>query len=331
MASYGFRLFTFRISKEHGRKDWPLVETRNDEPDWSYREHLRAACQAKIERSVHGPPPRLDGQERQVDLDTQPVMQLRALAVRGGHIFGVIRHGRPAGHDLALPNSSLQDAEPIDISNYAPTREYRFGLLFPEPGDEGVFVVESVSGACPSRFLVQWFRAWSQEWAFADPENPKPWFKLKAYPLGDEAQLDKFLQGSKLEKMVLVSRRTGASRQRQEEEFRLTSSLDSTRKVRAVTKLKNAVKAKVSDEDMAHELAELLGTDVGRLDLDDGWLILETPGYGRRQVSPSRLPDVFTYPIGETRPSAEEFRAEVSQRVRSLASDIDGTILFTGW
>ncbi|POX90635.1 hypothetical protein C3477_06765 [Mycobacterium kansasii] len=331
MASYGFRLFTFKISKEHGRKDWPLIETKKDAPDWTYRDHVKATTQGHIEQSVHGPPPRLDGQDRNIDLDVQPVMQLRALAQRGGHLLGVIRHGRPAGHDLALPKSSLQDAEPIDISDYAPTREYRFALLFPDPGDEGVLAMESVSGACPARFLVQWMRAWSQQWGLTDPENPKPWFRIKVYALGDQGQLDKFLETSRLDKMVLVSRRTGASRQRQEEEFRLTSTLDSTRKTRAVVKLKNAVKAKQSDEDMAHELAGLLGTDVGKLDLDDGWLILETPGYGRRQVSPSRLPDVFTYPIGDTRPSADEFRAEVRQKVQELAADIDGTINFTGW
>ena len=330
MGSYGFRLFTFKISKGMARKDHPLVQEVKDKADWEYRSHILAAATERLKEAVHGLPPRLDGQPR-VRTDEQPVMQLINCKLHAGHLVGTIRHGRPSGHDLALPKESLGAVDPIDISDYAPTREYRFALLFPTLGDEGVLVVESVSGSCPSRFLVQWMRRWSQQYVEEqNPVDPGPWYKLKAFVMGDSAQLKAFLEKSKLEEIVLVSRKTGASRMRRDEEFRITSTLEVQGKKRALDKLATAVKAKKSDEELARDLASMLGADVEALDLDDAWIALQTE-YGRQLVSPSRLPDVFTYPIGEKKPDDSDFRTEVKERVQALESIVDGTLGFNGW
>lgn len=333
MNSYGFRIYSFDIYKGRARKCHPLHIEKEGKPDWWYRDHLLGLADESSGVSVHGMPPRLDGEDRSQDLDAAPVFQMVKIKQVGDRLVGSFRHGKPAGHDLALPKPSLgEGVKPIDISAYSPTREYRFVFYFPDPGEKGILAVEAVSGACPTRYLVQWARWWSQSasskaWGASEDKEPPPWFNLKVLAMGDSIQVNAFIEQSKLLELVLVAGKKGASRIRSAEEFRITSTLDVQGKASALSRLKSAIAAKQSDEELAEELAKLLGRKVEDIDLDDGWLVLDTE-YGKQQVSPTRIPDVFTYPIAETHPSDPDFYAAVRTKASELSAQANGTFDF---
>ncbi|QRY61509.1 hypothetical protein JVX90_13915 [Gordonia sp. PDNC005] len=330
--SYGYRLYKFEIYKGNARKPHPMYIENDKGVDWWYREHLEVAAQPFVDRAVHGMPPLLNGNDRSQDLDEVPVFQLVSVALRGTNLYGTIRHGRPGGYDLALPKPSLGgEATPIDISDHSPTREYRFVVYFPTVGDEAVLAVEAVSGACPVRYLTNWARRWSQLHGEDHPVDGAsgPWFKPTAHALGDPRQMTQFIEKSTLLEVVLVAGGRGRSRLRRDEAFRVTSTLDVQGKESALRKLEGAIVAKKSDEEMAAELAAMLGREVADIDLDDGWIVLDTE-YGRQQVSPSRIPDVFTYPIAEQRPSDPTFHREIAAKAATLAShQLNSTFDFT--
>lgn len=327
MTSYGFRLYKFEIRKERSRKDiHPLAVELKDKPTWYYRQHLLEVAQGYLRRSVHGMPPKMDGAERQQDLDIAPVFHLIDIEDEDGNLKGSFRQGRPSGHDLALPKASLADKSPIDISDYSPTREYRFAFWFPDPGDIGILGVEAVAGACPTRYLVQWARWWSQAAGIqAQPE--KPWFTLRATALGDAIQVNQFIDAGEVVEVVLIAGKKGAGRQRRTEEFRITSTLSVQGKGKALTELKSVLQAGQTDEELAEKLAAHLGRNVEDIDLDDGWVVIDTD-YGQQQISPSRIPDVFTYPIGETQPDDSEFYDAMKVKAGELAAHVNGTFDF---
>lgn len=326
MTSYGYRLYTFRIKQERARQRiHPLVIEKQGEPTWRYQDHLVTASGDYLDRNVHGLPPRLDGGDRSQDLDEAPVFQLVEVQSTGQRVTGRFRHGRPSGHGLALPKASKSDTlSPIDISDYSPTRDYRFAMWFPESGETGIVAVEAISGACPTRYLTQWARWWSQ---FMAEATSGTWYNLVANPLGDSVQINEFIDNSRLVEMVLVAGGAGNGRLRRAEEFRITSTLDIQGKAKALNSLKTVVNAGQSDDDLAELLARELGRNVEDIDLDDGWLVLDTE-YGQHQVSPSRIPDIFTYPIAETEPDDLDFHAAVSRKARELSPHVNGVFTF---
>ncbi|WP_131812989.1 hypothetical protein [Mycolicibacterium peregrinum] len=320
-------MYTFEIFKERAwKQQHPLHVEHEDKPDWRYIDYLNRISASHVEQSAHGFPPRMDGTSRDQDIDNVPVFQLLSLSQNGDAIRGSFRHGRPSGHSIALPKKSLgPDAKPIDISDYSPTREYRFAFQFPDPGNTGLLSVEAVSGACPSRYLVQWARWWSQSYAEGRDE---PWYNLKAFALGDAIQVQQFIERGQVIEVVLIAGAKKASRMRRTEEFRITSTLDVQGKSKALRDLKKVVAANKTDEDLAEELAKVLGRNVEEIDLDDGYVVLDTE-YGRHHVSPSRIPDVFTYPIASERPDDDEFYREVKQRARKMSTEVDGSFNFS--
>ncbi|MCK8674142.1 hypothetical protein M1M07_23900 [Rhodococcus sp. HM1] len=257
------------------------------------------------------------------------MLELRSVKQLGDHIFGALRYGRPAGHDWAVPTASHAGQTPINLTSYAPTRTYRFALMFPSAGHEGVLAVEAVSGACPSKHLVNWARYWSQEDATMNG-TPDAWYKLNAWGLADPQQVQSFLQSSTVEEMVLIKKSVGASRMTRREEFRITSRLDPASKSRSLKKLEGVLLNQKNDADLADELAQELGTGVAALGLDDAWLVIDT-GRGKKHVSPSRMPEIFTYPISSSRPSDQEIRNEIRTQITRIASVAHATIGFTGW
>ncbi|MBH0121524.1 hypothetical protein I0Q12_19225 [Rhodococcus sp. CX] len=160
--------------------------------------------------------------------------------------------------------------------------------------------------------------------------TPDIWYKLNARGMADPQQVKTFLQSSSVEELVLIKKSVGASRMTRREEFRVTSRLDPAGKSRSLKKLQGVLLSQKSDADLADELAQELGTGVAALGLDDAWLVIDT-GRGRKQVSPSRLPEIFTYPISNSRPSDQDIRDEVRIQISRIASVAHATIGFTGW
>ncbi len=197
-----------------------------------------------------------------------------------------------------------------------------------------MLAVETISGACPSKYLVQWLRDWSMRDAETNqtvgPDERPVWWKLLATPQGDLQQLRTFIDNGSAEEVVLIQRAVADSRLRKDEKFRVSAKVTDNASRRARAQLQSVLELKGSDGMPAGELSTLLGEQVAGLDFDDGWVVLATDE-GKRQVSPSRTPDVFTYPIADERPGGATFKSEVMTHLQPLLTSMDATLDWSGW
>ncbi|KXX59434.1 hypothetical protein AZG88_41330 [Rhodococcus sp. LB1] len=319
------RLFETRLRRENGRKDLNFSQKKDSET-WSYRKYAHDLLTSKVDQTERGFPLSPDSDPpAPSELRQKPVFMLTRIEKKGRHTFGEVDYGRATGHDQAVPHADVTGKKPIDITDYSPTRKYRFALILPEAGDVGTLAVEAAAGACPAKYIVQWLRKWSQEQAAKEGASSTvagkehPWWKLIAEPIGDPKQLMAFIEENEAESMVLVHRRVADSRLRRDEKFRVEARIESKMSNKVMKAVQKSIKVKSGDGGMANELAALLGDEMEGVEFDDAWVVIDTD-LGKRQVSPSRLPDVFTYPIANHRPTDEAFLDEVSRRTLALMS-----------
>lgn len=335
MTTWGVRLYEIELARGRGVKAQPFVEKTAD-GEWSYRDYAHRILAKKVGKPQRGLPlsPDADPPTPQ-ELREKPVVALLRIEKKGRHTLGELDYGRTNGHDKAIPHPDVANQDALDITDYAPTRPYRFALIIPESGTVGILAVESISGACPARYIVQWLRKWSMDDAAKkDSKSPlpngkvRPWWRLRAEPIGDPKQLMNFIDESEAESMVLVHRRVTGGRLRKDEKFRVEAQVQSGMSGKVMKAVQDAIRVKAGDGGMAKELAALLGDELQDVDFDDGWVVIDTE-LGLRQVSPSRLPDVFTYPVANYRPTDKQFLDETSLRAKALMSEQAATLKLT--
>jgi len=99
----------------------------------------------------------------------------------------------------------------------------------------------------------------------------------------------------------------------------------------ATTAISAADTEEDSDKEYAAALAEILGkTDISELDLDDGWVVVDTAS-GKQQISPSRIPEVFVYPVANFQPTPTAFRQESSKEIVRIRKSVGATLDLSGW
>lgn len=168
MTGYGFKLFKLELRKRDGRtsKEWRWTPERAEGAPSSEEffldtvEKLLAGHLHAPERGLPlGPPdarPLSPREQKQ-----RPVFQVEDVTRQGQHCILVhLRYGRHKDEDKGgLPASEGITGE-VDLTEIAPTRSYRVGIIAPSSGKTGLLVVESIAGACPSRYFIKWFRRW---------------------------------------------------------------------------------------------------------------------------------------------------------------------------
>lgn len=328
MTTYGFRLFRFTVHQGQKRKEQDLVVHEDGKAPWRYVDHLHSAAAAREGTSNSGHPPKPDGSPYK-SYGESPVFELRKVIRGGGHLAGAFRFGRDGGHEWAYPIKADDDRDPVDIEGMAPARRYRFAMLFPDSGNEGVLMLESVGGACPYQSFMRWVRYWSQQ---ATVGTDDAWYRMKVTPIADKDQVDEFLKGARVDELVLSSEKASRSRRISEKGFKLTTKLDASSKRAALSKLTTAIAAGKPEDELADDFAKLVGGGVDALDFEDAWLHVDSPTFGSQTISPSRLPEVFTYRIGTERPDEDVLHQEVKSRLRKLDKvPAVTTIKHTGW
>jgi hypothetical protein len=207
--------------------------------------------------------------------------------------------------------------------------------MVPHTGDVALLGVETIGKMCPYIYFVRWATQWSRDFqGRLDEREPlagdkvRSWWRLKATSLGSKDQLLSFLKQGTVDEMVLINHYIDSQRDEIHERFRVTAKLHGP-KLWQRNKI-NSVFEVESDGAFAKKLAEEFGYDIDQLDLDDGWIVVQTAA-GPKKVSPSRLPDVFTYPVSDHRPTMEEFLTEVKKQAIPLAKAIDASIDFSSW
>lgn len=341
VTSYGFKLFKLSLVKRDGRtaQPWELkVEGADGAPASKefYLDRVQDLLSDHLHHPERGLPAGPDARPlSESERKQRPVFQVEEVTRRGQNaLFVNLRYGRHKDEDLGLPATERVTGE-VDLTEIAPTRAYRVGIFAPSSGNTGMMVVESISGACPSRYFIKWFRRWMLD-ASTDKDGKvaEEWYKLAAYPTTDPELLKNYVRQASADKVVLVQRASGASRRRSDERFRIEAAVFGNHRDAVMELVTQAITSETgeeeSDSQYADELADVLGTDLSELELDDGWVVIETAS-GKQSISPTRVPEIFVYPIDNAQPTDGLFRAETKREILRLHKSLGATIDLAGW
>ena len=338
MPNYGVRFYKAELFLGLKRTPIQFEESDKDKKVWRYNDHLAAVLERFKETQVRGFPRAADAvAETPEEIRKKTTVIFNDVTPLGSAgITAEFRVGRSDDYDRAYPAPDSGQTGYVDLSGYSPTRPYRAALLLPTDGTVGILAVETIGRACPHEFFARWVSRWSREHQEAlDRESPladdkaRPWWRLKPTALGSREQLDTFLKGGQPEELVLLKHTFDKNRNERQERFRLTAKVGLAERYWAKKKLNDVFEIE-SDAKFAKELAQNFGGSVEQLDIDDGYLVVNTPA-GAKHISPSRLPEVFTYPVSGSRPTLEEFKAAVKTHGVSLAKAIDARVNFASW
>jgi hypothetical protein len=157
--------------------------------------------------------------------------------------------------------------------------------------------------------------------------------------MGDEQHLNEMISAGKFGKVELVKHDVTPDRKRTKEILRLTApSIEGG----LVSEVAHVVKdwwertrrtgdkpavGRPSDADGAQQLAAVLVKDVQGLDFDDGWVVLEDSGGRTNRISPSRMSEVFIYPLSiDDRVSDIAFYRDVRARAVRVGLTVPVTV-----
>ncbi|MGV0695871.1 hypothetical protein [Mycobacterium paraintracellulare] len=335
MPNYGVRFYKIELFSANTRKSLAF-QTGSDGKEWRYRDHLNTVLQAYQNKQVRGLPRSSDAAEESAEeLREKPAVVLETSQLKGDILVAEYRVGRSEDFDRAYPAPDLGTDEFLELTGYAPARPYRAVLMVPHTGDVGMLAVETIGRACPYQFFVKWATRWSRDYqAELDAKQPLPddkvraWWRLRATPLGSKEQLMQYIKKGTIEELVLINTYVDSARDERHELFRVSARLHGPN-VWARRNLSDVFEM-TSDEEFAKRLASDFGHSVDQLDVDDGWISVRTDA-GTKHVSPSRMPEIFTYPVSDSRPSMEIFLSEVKKRAIPLARALDAKIDFDSW
>lgn len=352
MPGYGFRLFKMDMVKRDARTalEWDCL--RIDGRDTDYLSNLRDILSDAQGSTEFGYPlqpgkPELTDADRRV----RPAFRVEDVQEVGSRALLVrIRYGRHKNEDLGV-FIGQGEAPDTPLTDLAPTRSYRALVIPPEVGTVGVLAVESIGGACPVKYLLRWVRRWNYDRASAGA-NSSEWYKLRAYAAADPSLLRRYVRQAEMDGAVLIRRDESGSRLRADEVFRIEAAIrDSSKEnlrelatgvlIRETEEVdgdrddvapdsSELERVHAEDSQFAAAMAEALGSGLDGLSYDDGYLVLDTES-GREHISPSRVPEVFTYPVSTDWPEDQTLLEEVKKRVLSIRRGIGATIDVDSW
>lgn len=344
MAYYGFRLFEIELRELNGRKPVPFEDCAG--------EHYSVIAHRILKRSIG----KTVVEDRKADPDAiDDGLEGDPFAGRRGvRVMKVKRHGHTIWADILVGRFGEQEiaqgapgvTEDSEIKGRAPSDIYRFGFYFPDDGTRGVVAVEDISRKCPIDLVRNLLRDESKKDAEAKAnKKPKPgeeekvpkWWKLIITPMIDQEQVERMIERGKSQRVELKKHSIGAGRGRDalEYEFSAPGLTDTQRNElagliadwgRAQIRRRRAPAAERAKMDVpsnsegARALAAIFGQQVEALDFDDGYVVVVDDEGKSKNISPTQLNEVFTYPLNRNgRPSDVAFHGRSRQTAQRLA------------
>ncbi|MDQ3403193.1 MAG: hypothetical protein M3548_07325 [Actinomycetota bacterium] len=342
MTSYGFRLFKLTLRLRNGRLEIPFI-TSNEKESWQYSNHLQQILSANKEKRERGVPHVSEPEDESTNEDnSKPIFTVDEFGIMSETITFTMSYGVQTGHDLAMADPDNMDDEDLDISKHFPSRKYRGALIMPKGnGDkEAVLALECISRACPRSPLLKWISQWSKA-AAIPAENGKipPWWKLVGNPLVDEDTLTKFMEKAAAETIFLKRHKVTTDRKREVDELDLRVEITrESLRTQALGIVKQWVLGvrsgkKVEGHDAARSVALLVADELEGIDFDETKIEISDPISGKKKkISPSRLPDVFTYKICTANaPEVSVLHASIRAVVNRVQPNLSGTLDWSGW
>lgn len=334
MPKYGFRLYEVRLKKNNERKiDRPFVVHDDAKLKWSYATHFRDICDANTGVQVRGFPRSDDATAPSVDeLAKMSAMRMEDVVSYPGGVLVRFLVGRHDGFDKAIPPAHLATEEDKELEGYTVVRPYRAILCLTSDPTLAILAVEAIGTQCPVQFLSRWSTKWSQKRSVTQlPGEDQPsrvYWRLRPEQLGNEEQRKQFLKKGKPVRVVLQSHEFNKARKAIRKKFEITVETKG-RKDSWVKRWVSEAFTVSTDKEFAESLAEDENEGFTALDIDDGYLVVETSG-GRKKVSPSRLPEAFTYGVDPDEwPEDDDFKTavkvEVLNQLRAKRLTLDET------
>jgi hypothetical protein len=310
---------------------------------WQYSQHLQSLFSNKKGVRERGLPhdPTLED-ETEDTLKSKPIFTVDEFNMMGESITFTISYGVQTGHDTAMADPDNEGDEDLDISNHYPSRKYRGVLILPHENEskEAILALEAISRACPRTPLIRWIAQWSKSAAIpSSDEKTPPWWKLIGNPMSDEDTLAQFLKNAAAETIHLKRNKVTDDRKRETDvlDLRVEIIRESTRK-NALNKVAEWVNSqwsgnRVEDHEAARSVAALFGDELKGIDFDEAKIEILDPISGKKKIiSPSRLPDVFTYPIKtDIAPELSVLHASIRAVVERVQPSLSRTMSWAGW
>jgi hypothetical protein len=341
VTSYGFRLFQLSLRRERKRTDLPFVKS-SDDKTWRYSDHLCKLLTANTDARERGLP-RADPDEELLDEQRKSlaIFTVEEHSTLGSGVVFTMSYGVQTGHDAALADPDNPDDEDIDISAHYPSRTYRGVIVFPDgESTEALLALECISQACPRTPLVKWLTQWSKAASVSKAGEPQPWWTLRAFPFVDEETLRRFMEKASAETIYLKRHKVTEDRKREVDEFDLRVEIArKTVKQGALSTARDWVTRKragneVSQHAAARTVAALVGGDqLAEMDFDEARIQVHDPTTGKdKMVTPSKLPEVFTYPVSaDEQPKLSVLHASIRGVVARVHPSLYALVDWSGW
>ncbi|MFJ1767838.1 hypothetical protein ACIOD2_46480 [Amycolatopsis sp. NPDC088138] len=327
VATYGYRLFKFELRDGFGRSPVNLSECAGEHYADIAIHLLQLLKSTQIGRPTlrNSPAPEEENEISGDEVDNvsgQKAFQVISATRVQRAIFGEVFAGLFSEYEVALGVPGR--TEDRELGEHAPSKRFRFALVLPEDAVVGVLVVEVIGRVCPVDLLVRWLAYCSQQLAlgaesddegYDEPSTSRPkaikWWKPVAQPMMDNDRLQEIIKQGKFGSIELIKHEVQTDRTRRKTKFKLKApSIDEgvAQEVAAAIKgwfterlsSENEESRKLStDKDGAKVLAAIFGESVQNLDFDDGWVQVEDEAGRKTNISPSRMSEIFTYPLSD--------------------------------
>ncbi|WP_370942028.1 hypothetical protein AB5J62_23250 [Amycolatopsis sp. cg5] len=353
-TTYGYRLFKVELREGFGRSSVDFSKCKDEH----YLDVASRLLQLLMSTQVGRPLLRnnlsiedeIDPPEGEVEtFSGQKAFQVISEKKIQWAIYGEVFAGLFSEYEVALGVPGR--TEDRELGDHAPSKRFRFALILPEEGTAGVLVVEVIGRTCPVDLITRWLAYCSQQQALAeeiDEENDKEfrparakaarWWRPVAQAMMDNDRLLQIIKEGRFGSVELVKHEIQSDRTRQKVKFKLKAPAVDEGVVKEVTAAIKTwfnerlpsdtadVRKISSNKDGAKTLAAIFGADVANLDFDDGWVQVEDEAGRPTNISPSRMSEIFTYPLSVGKKVDDEtfyYRARVTYGQLSIAAKID--------
>ncbi|MFK0402531.1 hypothetical protein ACIQTT_09400 [Microbacterium sp. NPDC090225] len=257
--------------------------------------------------------------------DNLPYFLLKSVSLSGRVLKFVVRTGRESDHDGLMSRGGASES----MKQKAAVRQLRVWMVFPTAGDFAFMISETRGRGHAGELLLKWItRTLQRESVTINAKGKREeadWLHWKVEPRIDGSRLDGILQDSTDHSLRLKRRGVSSTGERGSLELELVQfGLKQT----PIEKIAEAISKMAARRDSgsraqreveaAKDVVELVDSDVGGLDFNDGEISFKENGKVQT-INAETVDRLFVYPLGGKRPKADAIFGAGSLVVEKIA------------
>lgn len=319
VANYGFRLHTVTLHAGRTAARLQLTDLRPAGIEGNFRQHLMSRLKSIEGRLFVGAAKYAKGVDsKHADVadngKLQPYLEVISARNLESHIEVLLDYGHE--NDFEALSSRSRDPK-INLKGRAPVRRYRVLLWIPQHGDQIVMASSTIGRSFAGEALFNRLRVFNHDEALFEDEHGdlarELWLRYKPHTLFDPKRLEDV--SAEAYKPAITLRRKGydASGQRNPGDLVLSQSGLPLNKLDDIKQTmwgwwqnrKSGTKESRSEAAVS-ELGAIMGENIDDFRFTDGEIAFTEHGKNQR-ISPNTVDRLFVYPLGDERPSPDEF------------------------